>query len=386
MRSFLIATALARQQGLAEQEVADTFYTALLIHVGCSALSHETAVAFGDERAVLSVVARTNVADPGDIAATLLPAVTRGMSAEERSRIERYSITQGREFGRRFDTGSCEVGSATAKRVGLGAGVERSLLEAVEWWNGDGPPRGLRGEEIALPARIARAAAEAARFDHLGGVEAAVEALRRRAGGILDPSMVEAFAANADRLLGESHAGDPRERILEVEPEPVVEIEVAELTRVAAAFGDLGDLKTPWTHGHSGGVARLAKSAAESLGVDAQTTFRIEVSARLQDLGRLAVSNVIWEKPGPLTRADWEQVRMLAYLSERILATSSALAPTARAAGMHHERLDGSGYHRGSRARELSPGARILAAADAFQAMTGERPHRRALGPEQAAE
>jgi HD-GYP domain-containing protein (c-di-GMP phosphodiesterase class II) len=321
MRSCLIATALARQQGLAEDEVADCFYTALLMHVGCSALSHETAAAFGDDRALMSAAAKTNVADPADFAATLLPEVTRGMNSAERSRVEHYTMTQGQEFGRRFDTGSCEVGSTTAKRLGLGPGVQRGLREAVEWWNGDGPPQGLRGEEIALPARVARAAADAARFDQLGGSEAAVDALRRRSGGTLDPSLVEAFAANADGLLDESRAGDPRERILEAEPEPAVEIDSAELTRVAAAFGDLADMKTPWTHGHSGVVARLAEAAAESLGLDAHTVSRLAVSARLQDLGRLAVSNAIWEKRGPLTSAEWEQVRMHPYHSERILAT-----------------------------------------------------------------
>jgi HD-GYP domain-containing protein (c-di-GMP phosphodiesterase class II) len=386
MRSCLIATALARQQRLAEDEVADTFYTALLMHVGCSALSHETAAAFGDDRVLMSAAAKTNVADPADIAGTLLPELTRGRSAAERSRLEHYTLTQGQEFGRRFDTGSCEVGSATAKRVGLGPRVERGLREAVEWWNGDGPPRGLRGEEIALPARIARAATDAARFDHLGGSEAAAEALRRRSGGILDPSLVEAFAANADRLLAEAHAGDPRERILEAEPEPVVEIDVTELPKVAAAFGDLADLKTPWTHGHSGGVARLAEAAAQSLRLDAQNVLRLAVSARLQDLGRLAVSNAIWEKRGPLTRAEWEQVRMHPYHSERILASSGTLEPMARVAGMHHERLDGSGYHRGCRARELSAAARVVAAADAFQAMAEERPHRQARSAEQAGE
>jgi HD-GYP domain-containing protein (c-di-GMP phosphodiesterase class II) len=384
MRSCLIATALARQLGLDEEEVADTFYTALLMHVGCSALSHETAAAFGDDRTLMRVVARTNVADPADIAGTLLPEVTRGMSPTERSRVEHYATTHGREFGRRFDTGSCEVASATARRLGLGPGVERALREVVEWWNGDGPPRGLRGDEIAHPARIVRTAADAARFDHLGGVDAAVEALRLRAGGILDPSIVEAFAANPDRLLAEARAGDPRERILEAEPEPTVEIDATELPRVAAAFGDLSDLKTPWTHGHSGGVTRLAKGAAKRLRLDAQTAFRLSVSAPLQDLGRVAVSNAIWEKRHPLTAAEWEQVRMHAYHSERILATSQALEPMARAAGMHHERLDGSGYHRGCRARELAPGARVLAAADAFHAMTQDRPHRRALTADHA--
>ena len=386
MRSCLIATALARRLGLPESEVADTYYTALLMHVGCSALSHETVAAWGNEQRVLGAAARTNVADPGDIAGTLMPAITEGMSPAGRSRVERYAASpQGQEFGRNFDTGSCEVASATARRVGLGAGVERALKEAVEWWNGQGPPDGLQGEEIALPGRIARAAADAARFDDLGGTEAVVDALRRRSGGILDPSIVETLTANADELLAEARAGDPRERLLEVEPEPVSEIDAAELNRVAVAFGDLADLKTPWTHGHSDGVAKLAGAAAQRLRLDAQTLSRLELSALLADLGRVAVSNVIWEKRGPLTAAEWEQARMHSYHSERMLARSDALAPLARVAGMHHERLDGSGYYRGCQARELSPAVRILAAADAFHAMTQDRPHRPALGTEEAA-
>ena len=113
-----------------------------------------------------------------------MPAVTEGMSPAERARVERYAASpQGQEFGHRFDTGSCEVASATARRVGLGPGVERALKEAVEWWNGQGPPDGLQGEEIALPGRIARAAADAARFDrpgrHRGGGGRAEGPLRR---------------------------------------------------------------------------------------------------------------------------------------------------------------------------------------------------------------
>lgn len=386
MRSCLITTALARRQGLSEAEVSDAFYTALLMHVGCSALSHETAAVFGDEQPILTAVSRTNVADPSDILATLVPAATRGMSAAQRAEVERYAVVSGREFGRMFDTGSCEVASATARRVGLGPGVERSLSEVVEWWNGEGPPNNLVGEEITLPARIARAGADAARFDHLGGTDAAIDALRRRAGGVLDPEIVAALVANAEELLSESRVGDPRERILEVEPEPFVEIDEKNLTGVAEAFGDLADLKSPWTHGHSGGVARLARKAALNVQLDRDATTTLEVSAFLQDLGRVAVSNAIWEKSGPLTGAEWEQVRMHPLHSERILATSNTLEPMARIAGMHHERLDGSGYYRGCRAREIPPAARILAAADAFHAMTQSRPYRPALDAEQAVE
>lgn len=387
MRSCLIATALARRHGLSEPEVSDAFYTALLMHVGCSALSHETAVAFGDERPVLTAVAATNVADRDEVAGTLVPAILNGKSRAERDRILRFIVSpEGQRFGHSFDTGSCEVASATARRVGLGEGVTRALREAVEWWNGEGPPEGLVGERIARPARVARAAADAARFDALGGIEAVVDALRRRSGGILDPSVVDTLTANADELLADSRAGDPRERVLEVEPEPVREMDPADTKRVAEAFGDLADVKTPWTHGHSAGVARLAGAAARGLRLDAHTAARLELAALLGDLGRVAISNAVWEKPGPLTTAEWDQARMHAYYTERILATSEALAPAARLAGMHHERLDGSGYYRGCAARELSPAVRVLAAADAFHAMTQDRPHRPALPVEQAAD
>jgi HD-GYP domain-containing protein (c-di-GMP phosphodiesterase class II) len=186
-------------------------------------------------------------------------------------------------------------------------------------------------------------------------------------------------------LLDQASAGDPLEQILSVEPEPVVEKSMADLPRLAAAFGDLADLKSPFTHGHSKGVATLAQAAAKSLSIDSEAAGRLFVAAFLHDLGRVGISDAIWEKPGPLTHVEWEQVRMHAYHSERILATSKVLQPMARIAGMHHERLDGSGYHRECRARELPPAARVLAAADAFQAMTQQRPHREALDKERAA-
>jgi DNA-binding CsgD family transcriptional regulator len=122
------------------------------------------------------------------------------------------------------------------------------------------------------------------------------------------------------------------------------------------------------------------------VGLDRETVAGLRVAALLHDLGRGGVSNAVWEKPGPLTAAEWEQVRMHPYYTERILATSAALAPLAEVAGLHHERLDGSGYHRGCGAGTLGSAARILAAADAFQAMTQRRPHRPALVPEQAGE
>ncbi|MGH2967652.1 MAG: HD domain-containing phosphohydrolase, partial [Solirubrobacteraceae bacterium] len=104
----------------------------------------------------------------------------------------------------------------------------------------------------------------------------------------------------------------------------------------------------------------------------------------VHDVGIVSVPNGIWDKPGPLSAGEWERVRLHPYYTERVLERSRVLAPLALVAGSHHERLDGSGYHRGATAAQLSAGARLLAAADAYDAMTHDRPYRRALSAEDA--
>jgi HD-GYP domain-containing protein (c-di-GMP phosphodiesterase class II) len=94
----------------------------------------------------------------------------------------------------------------------------------------------------------------------------------------------------------------------------------------------------------------------------------------------------VWQKPGPLTADEWERVRLHAYHTERVLSRSAFLATLAAVASAHHERLDGSGYHRGAAGAALTRPARVLAAADAYHAMTEPRPHRQPLSPKLATE
>jgi HD-GYP domain-containing protein (c-di-GMP phosphodiesterase class II) len=386
MRSCLIGTALARRLGMSEDVVSDTFYTSLLVHIGCTAFSHETSAVFGDEFRNTRAVAQTNFADPRDVLTRFVPEATRGMSAPSRATAAAFIVTRGNAFGRRYETASCEVASATARRIGLRDGVRRAVFEVHEWWNGKALRRGwnerrsrYRRASRALPQKPRGSATSGARSLQLTRSDAALVAFSTH-------RLPSCSTAHAPALLTESDAGDPRERILEAEPNPVVELERESLPQLGEAFGDLADLKTPFTHGHSKEVARLAASAAQHLRLDTATTSNLQVAALLHDLGRVGISNTIWEKPGPLTTAEWEQVRLHPYHSERILATSSALEPLAPMAGMHHERLDGSGYHRGCGAREIPAPVRLLAAADAFQAMTQRRPHRSAMSPDRAAE
>jgi HD-GYP domain-containing protein (c-di-GMP phosphodiesterase class II) len=142
------------------------------------------------------------------------------------------------------------------------------------------------------------------------------------------------------------------------------------------AIGRFVDLKSPFTIGHSLAVAELATRAGRHLGLPDDQVHSLYRAGLVHDFGRLGVSNSIWDKPGPLGSGEWERVRLHPYFTERMLRQSPALAPLAQIAVQHRERLDGSGYPRGLSGSAISPLARILGAADAYQAMREPRPYR----------
>lgn len=385
MRSCLVSTGLARRLGLADSDVADVFFTALLEHIGCSGYAHEAAERYGDEMVVNAAAARTNTADPRDVFRTFLPAVAAGRSPVGWARLVLMELTTGARAGHSFATAACEVGRATARRLGLSEGVQRAIHEVYEQWDGGGAAQGLRADAVSLAARVVQVGSVGALFERIGGAQEAASAVRRRAGSLLDPSIAETFASHTDTLLADAGADDVHAAVLEAEPGPVLLIPASRLPAVAEAFADVADLKSPYLLGHSAGVGALVRNAGERLGLAAEAVEDLHLAGLLHDLGRVGVSDAVWERPGPLGAAQWEQVRLHAYHSERILARSTALRPVAEIAGMHHERLDGSGYHRGARGASIGRAARILAAADAYQAMTQARPHRPAHEPEVAA-
>ena len=384
LRSCALATTLARSLDLPDDDVRAAFYAALLHHVGCVGYAHETARIFGDELVLNMASGRTDLAEPRDMFATFLPTLTRGRPPLERARLAFTSFVGGNRFGEAYTTAACEVGRDAARRLHLPDEVQHSIYHVYELWRGAGAPAGLAGDDIPVASRIARLTGIAVLFDTIGGVDLAVDAVRRRGGGMLDPRMATHFVDHAEALLGHVNATDPRAAVLDAEPRPVVSVPDPRLVEVAAVFADLADLKTPYTHGHSSGVAALARGAGERLRLPQATIVDLEVAGLLHDVGRVAISDTVWDKPGNLNAHEWEQVRLHAYHSERILAGSERLAPLVPLVGMHHDRLDGSGYHRGCTRTDLPMATRVLAAADAYQAMTQRRPHRPALAPEQA--
>ena len=376
IRGCLLATRLAGELGICQPELADVYYTALLRYLGCHGSAHEEGAAFaGDDLGIRQAGVVTDFNDPRDVVAFLVTRVGKGKAAPQRIGMIARAAASGTRIGDTISNSFCEVGAATARRLGLPATVQDSLFHIFERWDGKGP-HGLKGDAIPLATRIASLSALAVVLYRVGGAQAAVDVIGRRAGKGLDPDAARVFLGKSADLLNGPAGEDAWRSFLEEEPQPVLRLEERWLDDAARAFADLVDLKSPFFHGHSQGVADLAEAAARALGLDEPDLVILRRASLLHDLGRAGVRNGIWEKPGPLSMGEWEQVRLHAYQSERILARSPALAPLATVAGMHHERLDGSGYHRQATAAATPRAARILAAADAYHAMTEERPHR----------
>ncbi len=384
IRSCLVATGLARRLDLPEPQVHDVYYATLLRHLGCTATTHEEAYLFGPEAGAMRPLAeRTDTASRRESLA-LFAQVGRGAGAG-RLRYVGRTVRAGAAGQERLLRAVCEVGSMLAEDLGLGEQVATAVAHNLARWDGTGTPKGLASDDISLPARVAEVATQAVIFSDLGGTDAAREVLRRRQGSWLDPSVVAAFERTGPSLLAELGEYDVWQAVLDAEPQPHCRIAPAGLDDVARTFAHFVDLKSPYLHGHSTGVAELATAAAGRLGVSTDDLATLRRAALFHDLGRVTVPTAVWERPGTLRRGDWEQVRLHPYHTERILDRSGALAPAGRIAGMHHERQDGSGYPRRAKGSELPVTARLLAAADVYQAMTQERPHRAALCAEDAA-
>jgi HD-GYP domain-containing protein (c-di-GMP phosphodiesterase class II)/DNA-binding CsgD family transcriptional regulator len=384
LRSCVLAVELGGALGLDEPELTRTYYLALLRLVGCTSTAHEEVSIFGQELAGLPGI-RTVDTRP----LPFLAAIARTLAADQPplARAGRVAgAVRGLPRMSRATAAHCEVAERLAARLGLAADLQVALTHAFERWDGQGRPCGLAGEAIAISARLVSLASDVVAFYELGGVEAAVAMARDRAGHKHDPRAAERFCQMAERLVASLEGGSTWERLLAAEPGPRPSLAGAEADRAIRALADFADLKTPFFSGHSSGVADLAVAAAERCRLSSSEVGALGRAALLHDLGRSAVSAAIWDKPGPLSEGEWERVRLHPYWTERVLSRSRALAAVGTIAVLHHERLDGSGYHRGFPAQLQPPPARLLAAADVYHALREPRPHRPAHSAEQAAE
>ncbi|MHB8689772.1 MAG: HD domain-containing phosphohydrolase [Solirubrobacteraceae bacterium] len=377
LRTTVLATALGRELVVDACSLADVQSVALLRFLGCTADSSEMAgTVGGDEIGFMAAMAPALMGNRAEIRRKQLVSVGAGQSAAGRARLLVGAVRDPSAAARRLSA-HCEVAGLLAGRLGMDPTVTGALAHAFERWDGRGLPAGLAGEAVPLAVRVAVVARDADLAWRMGG-DAMADLLRRRRGLAYDPAVVDACSALGPARLAALDAGDPWEMLLECDAIGA-RVPATDLDRLLVAIADFADLKSPWTRGHSQRVADLVERAGRACNLSADELSRVRRAALVHDLGRVGVPVGVWERPGALGAADWERVRLHPYLTERTLARCSALGELARLAGSHHERLDGSGYHRGVRAGELDLPARLLAAADVVAAMGEARPHRPAL-------
>lgn len=386
LRSAVLAVALAERLGWDATAQRQVHLQALLRYIGCNVDTQLMAALVGDELAARRAFAGIDTADKLAVVRLLVERMREAHRDEGRLRTllatAQVLISAEREMAAQF-AGHCEVGQRLASRLRLPAEVVVSLGQLYERWDGKGLPRHLRGAEVSPVALLVSLVQDVIVHHDRAGWEAALHMVRQRRGGAHAPAMCDAFIAHAPALyatlLG-AEAGEPPPL-----PGGDAPMDDEALDNACAAMADFADIKSPWTLNHSTAVARLAAAAAKLLRLSEAEQRLARRAGWLHDLGTVGVSAGVWGKAAPLTRAEHEQVRLHAYYTERILAVAPELAALADAAGAVHDRLDGNGYFRRPAAAALPRVARVLAAADVYQALREDRPHRKAHAADAAA-
>ena len=375
LRQCLIGMRLGELLGLDEVDRATIYYTSLLVNVGCHSDAHEQARWFGDDIA-LKATKYDNEPFSARDAIGMVRLLGSGMGPLHRFRT-------GLEFaisGRREVSDMMARHAALARELGAQLGLSDAVLDALagsyERWDGRGWPDGKRGDAIPLASRVVQLAEFVEVAHRVGGVEAATSLARRRCATQFDPGLVDVLCLDAEKVFGHIDDAGSWGAVIDAEPSLTVALSADECDEALLAISRFVDLKSPFTGGHSLAVAELAAAAAQLMGLPDDAVRTLYRAGLVHDFGRLGVSNAIWDKRGQLGAGEWERVRLHPYFTERMLQQSPTLEPLARIAVQHRERLDGTGYPRGLSGNAISQDARILGAADAYQAMREPRPHR----------
>jgi HD-GYP domain-containing protein (c-di-GMP phosphodiesterase class II) len=382
-RSCLIGMRLAHELRLDPDTRSDLFYALLLKDAGCTANAARMAALFGaDDHELKRTAKRTDWA-------RTLPAFVwsvRSVAPREtpRVKLERLlAIKDEGEVTRSLMQARCDRGAEIARMIGLSEGTADAIRTLDEHWDGHGQPRWLHGEQIPLLGRILCLAQTVEIFHTAGGIDDAYAVAERRSGTWFDPDLVTALGAlRRDSAFWASLAEPDLTRW---EPEDrVITVDDDQLLGIASAFAAIVDAKSPWTYFHSDRTSMIATNMGAALGFGAEALGDLARVALLHDVGKLAVSSRILDKPTALTNAEFARVKEHPLFTQWVLERVSVFEEVAAVAAAHHERLDGSGYPRGLHGDDLTLPMRVLAIADVYEALTAERPYRRALTEEEA--
>jgi HD-GYP domain-containing protein (c-di-GMP phosphodiesterase class II) len=381
LNSALLGIRLGEVLGLDEQALREIYYVALLRYIGCTADIETRVDLFGDDPAVAgSQYAFMDVTNPNEMMAWIDRYVGQGKNADQRMLTMQKMPTAMPTHIRSH----CEVAQFFVERLGFSGIVQDSIQQTYERWDGLGMPNGLKTDDLTLVTRITQLAQDVEAYRRAGRDEEIVTVVEQRANTAYDPDIAEIFCRHADELMAGFEQEISVKTILAAEPGEHRYLTDEEFDAAALVMADFIDLLSPSCHSRT--VASLAASAGQAYGLPSSDVKALERMGWLHDIGKISVPAGIWTKTRSLTGSEWERVRLHPYYTERILAHSPLLSQLGTCAALHHERLDGSGYHRGMSGNTLSPTARILAAANFYAARVEPRPFRPALSPENAAE
>ena len=277
----------------------------------------------------------------------------------------------------------CHRGADIAARMRFGADVQDGIRSLDERYDGSGKPCGLAGEAIPLFSRIALAAQVFDIFHTGSGLEAARREIEARAGTWFDPAVARALCEVAAEpgladALADGHG------LVSAAPHADMAADERFLDDVAAAFADVVDAKSPFTSGHCERVTLYADMIAEEMEIAPDRRRWLRRAALLHDIGKLGVGNDILDKPGRPSDREWDVIRTHPVHGRRILRLTEAFADCADIAGDHHEKLDGTGYPNGRTGAAIAFETRIVSVADVFDALSADRPYRKAMPPAKA--
>ena len=385
LRSCLLASWLAEEAGLGRDVRETTYWVALLRYLGCTGHAHEVAMLFGDEIAIRAQTLVHDAGNPAEVMRDVLAFATAGLAPAEQDEMVRTIQAGAHDWAVHNFASGCEVGDMLARRLDVGPQVRLALGFTFERWNGTGFPDGASGEAIPPAMRIVHLSQDMEAISRVFSVADALDAARDRRDRTYDPALADLVLTHGQAWFDRLDKLDPWDAVLDLEPEPHRTFAAEELDEVLTVVADFVDLKSPYMAGHSRRCAQLAEEAARLSGHDADVLATVRRAALVHELGTTAVPNSIWDKPGPLTRSEFDRVELHPMLTEQMLRRSAALAGLNPVAAAHHERADASGYHRHLGADGVDGAAGLLAAADVYVAMTSDRADRPAWSTDQAA-
>ncbi|MBJ7332083.1 MAG: HD domain-containing protein [Solirubrobacteraceae bacterium] len=387
LRSCLIGMRIAEVVGLPEEDRAALFYALLMKDAGCSANASRMAAIFSaDDHELKRSSKLVNTSEKKRERRWAISSAGAGAGLTGRLRAI-VDLARTGEFANDLIAARCERGAEIARMLALPEPAAEAIRALDEHWDGNGRPRGLKGDEIPLLGRILGLAQTVEVFSAIAGPYDAIEVAVARRGTWFDPELVDALTSLpiGDHLWAQLADENVESHVALREPGEVhLQADAAQIDRICEAFARVIDAKSPFTFNHSARVTDVAVGIAGQRGITGQRLRRLRRAALLHDIGKLAVSNQVLDKPGKLDADEFAQIKRHPEQTLAILSRAACFAPIAELAANHHEKLDGSGYHRGLTGDVLTEDMRILAVADIYEALTADRPYRDGMPIEKA--